>query len=188
MHLTVVCIACRGTRPKAVTTDAAQPYYPTCSAGATSASSGLPPGPGGIRSSGTYRRAAAAPARFSSPLEPVPPPPPQSPPMSQRGDSAQPSAMDPPFREEEEEEDDSSGTHHGSDVGLPHHYRAESLPEGLEPGGADIEQGITYEGGVRHHTEDVPAGEEKTQVTAEGHWPGERASIVSSACVPLQKH
>lgn len=151
-----------------------------------SAASGLPPGPGGIRSSGTYRRAAAATARFSAPGEPMPPLP-QSPPVSQHGDSAQPGANDSPSMEDNME-NDSSGTHHGSGAGLPHLYRGASLPEGLEPGGADIEQGITYEGGVRHHTEDVAAGEQKTQVTAEGHWPGERASMVSSACAPLQTH
>jgi hypothetical protein len=53
-------------------------------------------------------------------------------------------------------DDPSEGMHHGSDAGRRHH-RANSLPEGLLPGGADIERGITYEGGLRHHTGAVVA-------------------------------
>lgn len=63
-----------------------------------------------------------------------------------------------------------------------------SMPAGLEPDDADIEQGITYEGGVGHRTADVEAGAAKTEVTADGHWPGDRASTAAAACAPLHMH
>ena len=104
------------------------------------------PGPHHIRSSGTYRRAAPPPSTQSAPVAP------QLPEHAVSADGEGP----PGQGGSDSGDDDSSGTHHGSDAGWQHH-RANSLPEGLLPGGADIERGITYEGGMRHHTGAVVA-------------------------------
>ena len=104
------------------------------------------PGPGEIRSSGTYRRAMPPQSTQSAPQPPLP----------EHAASADVGAPPGPGGSSDSGDADSSGTHHGSDAGQLHH-RANSLPEGLLPGGADIERGITYEGGLRHHTGTVAA-------------------------------
>jgi hypothetical protein len=113
------------------------------SAGSATSTAGPPGGArgaDGIRSSGTFRRAAQTQSRRSAPQEPQ---------LPQHAVSAEGHAGS--GGGSGSEGDDSSGTHHGSSAGLRHH-RSNPLPEGLLPGGNDIERGITYEGGVRRDT------------------------------------
>lgn len=163
------------------------------SAVSASSASGLPgalPGSDGIRSSGTYRRAEALAPIQSALVQPMPLLP-QSPPPGWHSEGGKPSGGGRPRSSSSDEVDDSyddsSGTHHGSGAAL-HRRSVESLPEGLQPGGVDVERGITYEGGVWRHTGDASSDEGQMAVTAEGHWPGKRASMASAACAPLQTH